>query len=408
MDVYDAVSTQAGRYVQGGGCATVGVAGLVQSGGFGSFSKGFGSAASWLLEAEIVTADGRLRTVNPRRDPDLFWALKGGGGGSWGVITKLTLRTHELPAQLGAAWGKIQAKSDAAFGRLIERFVGFYAEQLFNPHWGESVSIKPDNVLELSMVEQGLDGDAALAVWKPFFEWITASPADYSIVDELGAGARAGREWWDVQARRRRGSGSVIFDDRSDAPPAHAWWSGDQDQVSAFLYGYDSVWLPASLLEPAARARFAAALVAGSRHVDIGLHFNKGLAGAPREAREAALATATNPAVTEAFALAIIATGGRPRYPGLPGPAPDDVAAHRDATRVRAAMDPLLALVPSPGSYVSESDFFNARWQEAFWGRNHARLADVKRRYDPDGLFFVHHGVGSEDWSADGFTRLGG
>ncbi|HEY6823777.1 MAG TPA: FAD-binding protein, partial [Steroidobacteraceae bacterium] len=55
IDLYDAVTSRAGRYVQGGGCTSVGVAGLVQSGGFGSFSKGFGSAAAGLLEAEIVT-----------------------------------------------------------------------------------------------------------------------------------------------------------------------------------------------------------------------------------------------------------------------------------------------------------------------------------------------------------------
>src|SRR5205807_8371604 len=119
VDLYNSVTTQGGRYVQGGGCADVGVAGLVQSGGFGSFSKGFGSAASGLLEAEIVTADGRVRTVNACSDPDLFWAIKGGGGGSWGVVTRLTLRTHELPALFGAAWGKIRAQSDEAFRRLL-------------------------------------------------------------------------------------------------------------------------------------------------------------------------------------------------------------------------------------------------------------------------------------------------
>ena len=45
-------------------------------------------------------------------------------------------------------------------------------------------------------------------------------------------------------------------------------------------------------------------------------------------------------------------------------------------------------------------------WQQSFWGSNYKRLAAVKKRYDPEGLFFVHHGVGSEDWSDDGFTKI--
>jgi len=81
--VYDAVTTRNGGYVQGGGCMTVGVAGLVQSGGFGSFSKAFGTASGNLIEAELVTADGVLRIANARKNPDLFWALKGGGGGAF-------------------------------------------------------------------------------------------------------------------------------------------------------------------------------------------------------------------------------------------------------------------------------------------------------------------------------------
>jgi len=69
MDVYDAVTTKGGRYAQGGGCTTVGVAGHIQSGGFGSFSKGYGTAAGSLLEAEVVTADGKLRTGQCRSRP---------------------------------------------------------------------------------------------------------------------------------------------------------------------------------------------------------------------------------------------------------------------------------------------------------------------------------------------------
>jgi FAD/FMN-containing dehydrogenase len=70
-------------------------------------------------------------------------------------------------------------------------------------------------------------------------------------------------------------------------------------------------------------------------------------------------------------------------------------------------MAELRKLVRDGGAYLSESDYFQKDWQQAFWGSNYDRLRAVKRKYDPDGLFFVHHGVGSEDWSPDGFTRLG-
>jgi FAD/FMN-containing dehydrogenase len=69
-------------------------------------------------------------------------------------------------------------------------------------------------------------------------------------------------------------------------------------------------------------------------------------------------------------------------------------------------MDELRKLVPEAGSYVSESNCFDSAWQQSFWGPNYPRLRAVKSKYDPDGLFFVHHGVGSEEWSADGFTPL--
>src|SRR3989442_10703813 len=83
MRAYDAVTTRGGKYVQGGGCTTVGVAGLIQGCGFGSFSKHYGIAAASLLEATVVTADGKIRVANACTNPDLFWVLEGGGGGSY-------------------------------------------------------------------------------------------------------------------------------------------------------------------------------------------------------------------------------------------------------------------------------------------------------------------------------------
>ena len=69
-------------------------------------------------------------------------------------------------------------------------------------------------------------------------------------------------------------------------------------------------------------------------------------------------------------------------------------------------MNQLRSLVPNGGAYVSESNYFQKDFQQAYWGGNYTRLAEIKTKYDPDGLFIVHNGVGSEQWSADGFTRL--
>ena len=106
-----------------------------------------------------------------------------------------------------------------------------------------------------------------------------------------------------------------------------------------------------------------------------------------------------------AFALAIIGGGGPPVYPGLPGHEPDLVVARLIASKIGQATNELKNVAPEPGSYVSESNYFNESWQESFWGPNYSRLLAIKKKYDPTGLFFVHHGVGSEEWSANGFTR---
>ena len=402
--VYNEVTTKGGRYVQGGGCMTVGVAGLILGGGFGSFSKAYGLAAASLIEAEIVTADGEVRIANACSNPDLFWALKGGGGG-FGVVTRLTLRTHALPEYFGGMFAVIKATSDDAHRRLIGKIVEFYRESLFNPHWGEQIAFAPGGVVAISMAVQGLDQQQAEAVWKPFFDWVAASPQDFAIVSAPKIFAGPARIRWDASVLKLI-PGVVIADDRPGAPADNIFWTANVGEAGAVWYAYQSAWLPVSLLEADRRDSFADALFAATKHKGVSLHFNKGLAGAPADAIAAAKDTPMNPAVTDAFALAITGALGEPAYPGVPGHEPDAAAARNEAEAVEQTMDAILKLLPRPGSYVWETDFFQPNWQDAFWGENYARLRAVKDKYDPAGLFFVHHGVGSESWSADGFVRL--
>jgi FAD/FMN-containing dehydrogenase len=402
--VYDAVTTRAGGYVQGGGCMSVGVAGLVQSGGFGSFSKAWGLASASLLEAEVVTADGVVRIANACTNADLFWGLKGGGGGSLGVVTRLTLRVHALPEDFGAVNITVQATSAPAFRRLVGTMLDFYGKSLMNPHWGEQIRMRPDNVLKISMVFQGLTRGQAKAVWQPFIDALDAD-RDWKVeFSPLKIVSTSAREFWSPTLVKRV-LGFIKRDDRPGAAATNVFWPGDQGQAGQFLHGFDSAWLPAALLRADRVQALGDALFAASRHRSLSLHFNKGLAGAPAEALAGAKDTAMNPAVLDAFALVILGASEDPAYPGVAGHEPDVAAGRKAAQAIARAMAEVRKLVPEPGAYVSESNYFEPRWQEAFWGSNYARLLAVKDRYDPDGLFIVHHGVGSERWSADGFSR---
>lgn len=95
-DVYTALGN-AGRAIAAGSCATVGATGLTLGGGVGVLVRAYGLTCDSLTEVEIVTADGKLRTVSEKREPKLFWACQGGGGGHLGVVTALTLSTHPAP-----------------------------------------------------------------------------------------------------------------------------------------------------------------------------------------------------------------------------------------------------------------------------------------------------------------------
>src|SRR5262249_37328293 len=154
-----------------------------------------------------------------------------------------------LPEFFGWAEGKVKAASDNAFRNLIERFMEFYASSLLNPHWGEQVLLAPNNTLKISMVSQGLSAEEATKVWQPFFDWVKQSSKDLTIESELAVGSRPAQHWCDAVYRKAHGSKAMVGDSRPGAPARHAWWSGDQDQVGAFLHGYESLWLPAKLLD---------------------------------------------------------------------------------------------------------------------------------------------------------------
>jgi FAD/FMN-containing dehydrogenase len=97
---YTQVAAAHGLATGFGDAGSVGLGGLTVGGGIGLLARKHGLTIDNLLAAEVVTADGRIRPLDERSEPDLFWAVRGGAG-NVGVVTRLDLRLHEVPSIVG-------------------------------------------------------------------------------------------------------------------------------------------------------------------------------------------------------------------------------------------------------------------------------------------------------------------
>lgn len=394
FDAYS-LATARSRYVQGGGCTSVGVAGgFIQGGGYGSFSKRFGTGAGGVLEFEVVTADGKRRIANRWQHSDLFWALRGGGGGTFGIVTRVTLLAHEMPKTIGLARGKIQASSDQAFRDLIARFVEFYPGALNNAAWGEQIAVTKDNALDVYMTYLDLDSDQARHVWAPLIEDFAGPRSDIEASVTFDTYPFEGL--WNAAFWDRTDPKMITRDERPEAPPGAFWWTTNQGEVSEFIYTYQSRWIPIGLFEPSRRASLVNALYDASRHATVRLQVNKGLSGTPPEAAARDRSTSIHPGAFDAAMIVILADRMQGSFPGVPGREPDLDAGRAAGERATNAMKHIRAVTPGAGTYGNESDFFEVNWKEEYYGPPYAKLLEVKKKYDSGNLFRVHQGVGSD------------
>jgi len=120
-----------GLMVPIGECMPVGLSGLALGGGFGLLSRSLGLTCDNILEARVVTAGGTVLIAGERENPDLFWALRGGGGGNFGVVTSLDMRLHPLPPTIAFAtiiWPLAQAAE--VLKRALAWFAGDAPDEL--------------------------------------------------------------------------------------------------------------------------------------------------------------------------------------------------------------------------------------------------------------------------------------
>jgi hypothetical protein len=117
----DTATQHFGLATTSGGCPTVGIAGFTLGGGEGRLMEKYGAACDNLLSAQVVTVDGRQVEASPKSNPDLFWAIRGGGG-NFGVVTALEYQLHPVDQVLSGALtyppGRIPDLLEA-FGKFV-------------------------------------------------------------------------------------------------------------------------------------------------------------------------------------------------------------------------------------------------------------------------------------------------
>ncbi|MED7788582.1 FAD-binding protein [Francisella sp. 19X1-34] len=400
LEAYNVVTNKHNRYVQGGGCTTVGAAGgFPQGGGFGSWSKEFGTGAGGIVQAEVVTANGKVITANECQNQDLFWAIKGGGGGTFGVVTNLTLRTHKLPNHFGLMSGEIVADNDKAYKSLIKKFLSFCYSDLNNKYWGEQFAFRPNNKLTIAMVTQNLTQKKALAVWKSFRSWVSAQPNLHYKVRYIDIPPA---QIWSYDFWHKNYPNMVVKNTGLNARDGEFWWASNTAEVFAYWYTYQSWYLPESLFDSKNLSKTADIFYKVSRLAPVSIQINKGLAGASKQAVELTKQTAMHPGVFDAGALAIMSySSDKPQI----AKAKMTPEIEKKVDDIYKAMSMIKSLAPNAGTYANEADYFQKDWQKVFWGDNYSRLLDIKNKYDPKGLFYCHHCVGSEYWQKGGMCK---
>ena len=402
--------------MQGGGCTSVGVVGWHIGGGYGSWSKKFGTGPANMLEAKIVTANGNVVIASEFQNEDLFYAMRGGGHG-FGVVVSLTVRTHPLPEYFGAVTGAVKSKNQQSGKELVKEFFDFYKEHLIGPNWGEQVGIHPDGDgirLDIHMLAANLTEKDIETTWEPIKSWVLQRPEDFTVLG-WDTFSIPGRSMWDV---RVNGGIQTPYDPKE--PNRAFFWRDNLGEISAYWMMYVSRFLRVDhfLDDTQHGTEILLKFIQGTG--GAGLHFNKAQFGASEWAVRELEKTPMHPSIKKSFGL-LIAGGAVGHYSPL-------VANHLQSNTSNIndwlkicqtenledcytdayydVVNQFREDTPGAGAYFNEADFHEVDWQENFWGLdNYKRLLEIKLKWDPDHLFYCHNCVGSEFYEEGGFCK---
>ncbi|GJN84096.1 FAD binding domain-containingprotein [Purpureocillium lilacinum] len=337
--------------------ATVGLTGgWVQNGGHSVLSNMFGLGADRVLQFTVVTPDGVTRVANRCQNADLFWALRGGGGGTFGVVLDATHKV-EPAAPIAVANISVPARGD------VDVVYGFM-ETLFDS--------------AVAMAEDGWGGHIygnSIAYMSP----------------KLQSEEEAKKSMAPLIAFAEKHSGSVNV---SISP---RWYPIFDDFVLKGSYPVGDLSLINTRLVPvkvhtdkALRAQFKAYMrefisTIGPPYVPVDAPY---------------LYRPSSPSTTSVHPAwySSLWEWGYPNSWAWNGTLEDRVRAVRGMQAQTARME---AVTPGGGTYKNEANPFTPDWQRVFFGGHYERLLAVKRRYDPRGLLRCWRCVGWTDEDAE-------
>jgi hypothetical protein len=156
LNALDAATLEHGLVTTTGVVSHTGVGGLTLGGGFGRLNRKYGLTIDNLAGAEIVTADGRVRKISAEQEPDLFWAIRGGGG-NFGVVTDFEYQLHPFNRNLlngSIVWPRAQARD------VLEFYAG-WASGLSDEMYVGPVIAKHPELGEVAVMDVVYNGDPA-------------------------------------------------------------------------------------------------------------------------------------------------------------------------------------------------------------------------------------------------------
>ncbi|KAJ7348423.1 FAD-binding domain-containing protein [Mycena albidolilacea] len=368
-DIYQQTKAQ-GKIAVGGSAATVCAAGgYLQGAGHSAISPLLGLAADNALEFEIVVASGALLKVNSVSNPDLFFALRGGGAGSWGVIVSATLRTHPT-FNVTSSIIELAASSNAAAAALA----GVHTKHIFDldavrggqyyylESAGNNTSVLGLSTFTNTSLEQGT------AILTPFLDDALAVPG-VSLISKTFQQTLINDALF--QTDDVVGANLVMG---SRLVPTAAYQALDAPATVEKVYR--------ELLDSGPQG-ILGHLVAGGQVSD-----------------NVNISSAVNPAWRTAKTHVILPYA----WDDSASLAEINTLRHEFQTSHLAILEQLSG--PNAGSYSNEADMFEPNWKTTFYGPNYAKLSAIKQKYDPHDLFIVTSGVGSERWDALGICTV--